>query len=148
MITDLLLSGIAETDLTKIQCILNCLARVVTKSPSLTRIVPLLRSLHWLPVKYRVHFKICLLTYMALHEELPVYLRSLIATSLPSCSLRSNRRITLSIPRTKTNTGARALSLWARSLWNNLSIYVRSATQVATSRRHLKTYLFNLAFPS
>ena len=49
-----LLSGIAETDLTKLQRVLNRLARVVTKSPPFTRSVPLLRSLHWLPVKYRV----------------------------------------------------------------------------------------------
>ena len=105
-----LLSGIAETDLTKLQCILNRLARVVTKSPPFTRSVPLLRSLHWLPVKYRVYFKIFLLTYKALHEEQPVYLCSLIATSLPSCSLRSNREITLSVPRIRTITSARAFS--------------------------------------
>ena len=142
-----LLSGIAETDLTKVQCVLNRLARVVTKSPPFTRSVALLRSLHWLPVKYRVHFKICLLTYKALHEEQPVYLRSLIAISLPSRSLRSNRGITLSIPRIKTNTSARAFSLCAPSLWNNLPLSVRSATSVATFRRHLKTYLFDLVFP-
>ena len=142
-----LLSGIAETDLTKLQRVLNRLARVVTKSPLFTRSVPLLRSLHWLPVKYRVHFKICLLTYKALHEEQPVYLRSLIAISFPSRSLRSNRGITLSIPRIKTNTGARAFSSCAPSLWNNLPLSVRSATSVATFRRRLKTYLFDLACP-
>ena len=92
-----LLSGFAETDLTKLQRVLNRVARVVTKSPSFTRSVPLLLSLHWLPVKYRVHFKTCLLIHRALHEEQPVYLRSLIATSLPSRSLRSNRGITLSV---------------------------------------------------
>ena len=111
-----LLSGIAETDLTKLQRVLNRLARVVTKSLPFTRGVPLLRPLHCLPVKYRVHLKICLLTYKALHEEQPVYLRSLIAISLPSRSLRSNRGITLSIPRIKTNTGARAFSSCAPSL--------------------------------
>ena len=106
-----LLSGMAETDFTKLQRVLNRLARVVTKSPPFTRSVPWLRSLHWLPVKYnRVHFKICLLTCKALHEEQPVYLHSLIAISLPSRSLRSNRGITLSIPRIKINTGARAFS--------------------------------------
>ena len=93
---------------TSSQRILNRLACVVTKSPPFTCNVPLLRSLHWLPVKYRLHFKICLLTYKALHEEQPVYLHSLIATSLPSHSLRSNRGITLSVPRIRTNTGARA----------------------------------------
>ena len=111
-----LLSGIAETDLTKLQRVLNCLARVVTKSLPFTRSVPLLHSLHWLLVKYRVHFKICLLTYKALHEEQPVYLRSLISISLPSHSLRSNRGITLSIPRIKTNTVARVFSSCAPSL--------------------------------
>ena len=142
-----LLSAIAETDLTKLQRVLNHLAHVVTKSPPFTRSVPLLHSLHWLPVKYRVHFKICLLTYKALHEEHPVYLHSVIATSLPSRSLRSNRGITLSIPRIKTNTGARAFSSCAPSLWNNLPLSVRSAIPSATFRRRLKTYLFDLAFP-
>ena len=142
-----LLCRIAETDLTKLPRVLNHLARVVTKSPPFTRTVPLLRSLHWLPVKYRVHFKICLVTYKALHEEQPVYLRSLITISLPSCSLRSNRGITLSIPRIKTNTGARAFSSCAPSPWNNLPLSVCSATSVATFRRRLKTYLFDLASP-
>ena len=126
-----LLSGIAETDLTKLQ-------RVYSHCP-------LLHSLHWLPVKYRVHFKICLLTYRALHEEQPVFLRSLIATSLPSRSLRSNRGITVSVPRIRTNTGARALGSCAPSLWNNLPLSVHPATSVATFRRRLKTSLFDLA---
>ena len=139
------LSGIVETDLTKLQRVLNRLARVVTKSPPLTRSVPLLRSLHWLPVKYRVHIRICLLTYKAPREVQPVYLLSLIAISLPSRSLRSNRGMTLLVPRIKTNTGARTFSPCGPSLWNNLPLSVRSATSVATLRRRLKTYLFDLA---
>ena len=31
--------------------------------------VPLLRSLHWLPVKFRIKFKACLLIYKTLHEN-------------------------------------------------------------------------------
>ena len=128
-----------------IEC--NWLIDWLHQAPPFTRSVPLLRSLHWLPVKYRVHFKICLLTYEAFHEEQPVYLHSLIAISLPSLSLRSNRGITLSVPRIKTNTSAKAFSSCAPSLWNNLPLSVHSATSVATFRRRLKTYLFNLAFP-
>ena len=71
-----LLCGIADTDLAKLQSILNRLAREVTKSPPFIRSVSLLRSLHWLPAKYRVHFKICLLTYKALL----LYTLSLLAT--------------------------------------------------------------------
>ena len=133
-----ILSGIAETDLTKLQRILNRLARVVTKSPPFPRSAPLLCSLHWLPVKYGVHFKICLLTYRALHEEQPVYLRSLIATFLPSRSLRSNCRITLSVPRIKTNTEGPC----APSLWNNFPLSVRSATLEDVSKHTFSTWPF------
>ena len=105
-----LLSGIADTDLAKRQCVQNRLARVVTKSPPFTRSVPLLRFLHWLPVKFRVDFKICLLTYKTLSEKQPVYLHSLLAAPLPSHSLRSNKGITLSVPRVKTNAGKRSFS--------------------------------------
>ena len=78
------LSGIVETDLTKLQLVLNRLARVLTKSPPSTRSVPLLPSFHWLPVKYRVHLKIFFLTYKALHEERPVYLHSLMPLKPPA----------------------------------------------------------------
>ena len=36
----------------KLQGVQNCLARVVTKSPCFCHITPLLKSLHWLPVRY------------------------------------------------------------------------------------------------
>ena len=111
-----LLYGIADIDLTRLQSVQNQLARLVTKSPPFTRSHPLLRSLHWLPVRFRILFKIHLLTYKTLHEKQPVYLHSMLATSIPSRSLRSNNDNSLSVPRVKTNTGARAF----QSLWNNL----------------------------
>ena len=111
-----LLSGIADTDLAKLQRVQNRLARVVTKSPPFTHSVPLLCSLHWLPVKFRVDFKICLLTYKTLSEKQPVYLHPLLATPLPSRSLRSNKGITLPVPRVKTNAGKMSFSSCAWSL--------------------------------
>ena len=41
--------------------------------PPFTCSVPLLCSLHCLPVNFRVDFKICLLTYMALREKQPIF---------------------------------------------------------------------------
>ena len=45
-----LLHNVAIKDITKLQRVQNCLARVVTRSPRLSRSLPLLKSLHWLPV--------------------------------------------------------------------------------------------------
>ena len=58
-----LLYGIADIDLTGLQRVQNRLARLVTKSPPYTRSIPLLHSLHSLPVRFRILFKINLLTY-------------------------------------------------------------------------------------
>ena len=86
------LYGITDTDLTKLQCVQNQLVHVVTKSPPFTWSVPLLHSLHWLPVIFRILFKISLLTYKILHDKKPAHFHSMLAASLPSCSLRSKKK--------------------------------------------------------
>ena len=84
-----LLYGIADIDLTRLQHVQNQLARPVIKSPPFTRTIPLFRSLHWLPVRLMIHFKINFLTYKTcvknslciytpcwLHRYLSVHMRS------------------------------------------------------------------------
>ena len=81
-----LLYDITVIDLTRYQHVQIRLAPLVTKSPPFTHSLPLLRSLHWLPVRFRKWFKIDLLTYKTLREKQPAYLHSMLAASLPSCS--------------------------------------------------------------
>ena len=61
-----LLYGIANIDLTRLQ---NRLALLITKSPPFTLSLPLLRSLRWLPVWFRILFKINLSTYKTLRGK-------------------------------------------------------------------------------
>ena len=72
-----LLFGIANKEIIQLQPIQNSLARVVTKKPPLTRGVPLLLSLHWLLIKFKIEFKTCLLTYETFNENQPDYLNAL-----------------------------------------------------------------------
>ena len=138
---DSLLYGIADIDLTRLQCVHNQLARLVTKSPPFTHSIPLLRSLHWLPVRFRILFKINLLTYKTLREKQPVYPHSMLAASIPSLSLRSNNDNSLSVPRVKTNTGARAFHSCAPSLfWTTSHCLSVQPVQLLPSRnmwRHI-----------
>ena len=117
----------SHVDLRSIFCVLSAIS--------------LLRSVQWLPVGFRILFKINLLTYQTMREKQPVYLHSMLAASIPSRSLKSNNDTSLSVPRVKTNTGARAFHSW-----NNLPLSVRSASSVATFKKYLKTHLFDLAF--
>ena len=106
-----LLYSIADIDLTRLQRIQNQLAHLATKSPPFTRSIPLLRSLHWLPVRFRILFQINLLTFKTLREKQPVYHHSMLAASIPSRSLRSNNDNILSVPRVETNTGLQLFTI-------------------------------------
>ena len=117
--------------LSRLQRVQHQLTRLVTKSPPFTRTVPLLRSLPWLPVRFRILLKINLLTYKTLREKQPGFLHSMLPASLPSRSLRSNNDNSLSVPREESNTGGRAFQSCTPSLWNNLPLSVRSATNSA-----------------
>ena len=58
-----LLHSTADFDLTRLQRVQNHLARLVMKSSPFTRSIPMLRSLHWLPGRFRIVFKINLLIF-------------------------------------------------------------------------------------
>ena len=100
-----LLYNITNIDLTRLQCVQNRLARSVTKSPPFTCRVPMLRSLQCLSARFRIMFKTNLLTHKTLCDKQPVYLQSMLATPLPSLSLRSNKDNSLSVSRVKTKKG-------------------------------------------
>ena len=61
-----LYSGISQTNLNKLQRIQNSLARVITNTSKYQHITPTLKKLHWLPIKQRIDYKTCLLTFKTL----------------------------------------------------------------------------------
>ena len=68
----------------KLQSIPNTLACIVTNQRKYAHVTPILKQLHWLPVKYRCMFKTATLVYKFLHSGSPSYLQPFL--SLSSCS--------------------------------------------------------------
>ena len=66
VVSNSLFHNMPEKDIARLQRVQNCLARVVTKAPRFSRSVPILKRLHWLPVKFRIHFKIYAITFRTL----------------------------------------------------------------------------------
>ena len=58
-----LLLGITKTQLARLQRVQNLAARIVTRTRRREHITPVLHSLHWLPVSYRIQYKVLLLTF-------------------------------------------------------------------------------------
>ena len=145
------LNNIAKQDLSKLQCVQNCLARVVLKAPRFSPSLPLLKQLHWLPVNYS-SISNCPLLHIALLQYVidfcqPPYLASLLHFSNIPRQLRSSTSQQLSIPRTKLNKGKRAFSVAAPIIWNELPTTLKSCERLASFRKNLKTYVFKIAFP-
>ena len=59
-----LFHNMPEKYIARLQCIQNCLARVITKAPRFSLSIPILEQLHCrFPVKFRIHFKICTIAF-------------------------------------------------------------------------------------
>ena len=81
---------------------------------------PLLRSLHWLPVKHRVTYKMAALTFKTMSSSTPAYLNDLIQTAVPVRPLRSSDAPLLIVPETRTEFARRSFSVAAPHTWNSL----------------------------
>ena len=125
-----LLNNISKRYLAKLQRVQHCLARVVLMAPRLSPSLPLLKQLHWLPVSYRINFKLSTLS-----TQQPPYLASLLYLSNIPRQLRSSIS-QLIVPKTKLNLGKRAFSVVAPRVWNELPITLKTSDN-----------LFQIAFP-
>ena len=106
----------------------NAAARLICSTPCFSHVTPVLFSLHWLPVKFRIDFKILIITFKAIHGQAPDYICNLInIRNFSTYGLRSNSELLLVSPSTKTKKtlGDRAFNAAAPSLSNKLPSAIR-----------------------
>ena len=148
--------SLTDFELRKLQLVQNSLCRVATRSSKSSHITPQLKKLHWLPVRYRVQFKIGLIIYKILNQGQPVYLRELFH---PYSSSRNTRQSTpkfkfLQIPtfdhrvHKSIKHFSNSFSHYVPVLWNSFPFHVRNSPSVASFRKHLKTHLFSSSVPT
>ena len=139
--------GVSQASLSRLQLVQNSAARLLTETRKREHITPVLASLHWLPVNFRIDFKILLFVFKALHGLAPVYITSLLKPHAPSRSLRSANQSLLVVPKTRLKSrGDQAFSVAAPRLWNELPLHVRLAPSLLVFKSRLKTHFYSLAF--
>ena len=86
------LLGVSSKNVTRLQRAQNAAARVVIwgSRRRSTNSVGLLKQLHWLPVDWRIKFKIACITYNTISTTQPAYLYSCLKHYTPSRTLRSS----------------------------------------------------------
>ena len=166
-----LLHGAPQYQLNRLQKLQNYAARVISRTPKYCHITPIRASLHWLPIRERLEYKLALYVYKALHGLCPDYISEMVVPYVPSRQLRSAEQDLVQVPSGKFNKyGQRAFAVAAPTLWNNLPPHVRSIKSskcpsntckkchtdgtcktrairsVNIFKRHLKTHLFRVAY--
>ncbi len=90
----------------------NAAARVLTRTRKNEHISPVLSTMHWLPIKHGIDFKILLITYKALNGLALQYLSELLSHHSPSRLLQSQNSGHLIIPIiTKSTAGGGSFSI-------------------------------------
>lgn len=74
-----LLYGLSAWQLNKVQRVLNTARSLACCSPRFSHITPLMYELHWLPLQQRIHFKILLFAFKAIHGIAPTYIQNLVS---------------------------------------------------------------------
>ena len=133
----------------KLQRVQNSAARLVLEESKFCHITPLLRALHWLPVAYRIVFKILLLTFKAIHKLTPTYISELVSLKETGGRyyLRSNDGKLLNVPSCKSlfTLGDRPFYMAAPRLRNDPALFVRNISSVNAFKKAL---YFRERFPA
>ena len=132
--------------LKKLQLVFNRAARLIVGTAPGERITQVLIDLHWLPIKDRIVFKICVLTYVAVGTGKPAYLRNKLSkfTIELGVSIRySHDPHRLNEPRMKKEIGTRSFKFSAPRLFNSLPRSVKDSGNLKVFKKRLKTFLFN-----
>ena len=112
-------------------------------------ITPALHQLHWLPVKFRDTYKLCVLIHAVHVGRCPCYIADLVTptSSLPG---RDRRRTVAGnryeMPAIHHKFGERFFSHAGLAAWNNLPPHVTATIDTDTFKISLKIYLFKLAY--
>ena len=141
--------NLPQSQLGRLQLILNSSARAVSRTPKFCHISPVLKSLHWLKIEQRIQYKIISITYNTLQSKKPCYLNNVLNLHSNRCT-RSSDVVTLQRPSviSRLKLINRSFTHHAPVLWNDLPINLRQPTTPCQSHINQTDFTPPLALSS
>ena len=138
-----LLASIPNTHISRLQRLQNWAARLVFNVTRQHDPKPLMVSLHWLPIKQRIVFKLLVCVFKSLNHLSPTYLSNCLQIYQPNRILRSSSSsVSLHYPRSRSLAGDRSFTVSASREWNNLPASLRQINSLKMFKKSLKSFLF------
>ena len=142
-----ILVNLRDNALKPLQRIQNMAAKITLGMRKYDSSTEALRTLHWLPIKQRIKFKICLMVEKCIRNEAPEYLQNLIKVRSNNTNMALRNDDDLEIPRTTgSHHGERAFSVAGPKLYNSLPDVCKNTETIISFKKKLKTHFFREAF--
>ena len=138
-----LLANCPKYLINKLQSVQNAAIRFIFNAKKRTPTSKLLKEAHFLPVEYRIKFKLCMLAHKSLIGESPGYIQEELKLYKPTRPLRVGRDV-LSIVTEKLQKDT--ISSKIAEEWNKLPFTLQATLQTKTFSKLLKTYFFKESF--
>lgn len=132
--------GISDNLIHQLQLVQNAAAKAIVGLYKYDHLGDTMKDLHWLPISYRIQYKILLLVYKCLNGMGPDYLSNMFHYA------NYNHLIYLTEPRVYTHYGERSFQKVGPKLWNELPLEIKNCMSLDSFKVYLKTFLFKRAY--
>ena len=143
-----LLTGLPRSTIAPLQRVQNAAARLVLNLGFRDHVTPALQQLHWLPVEYRIKYKLCALMHQIHTGRAPQYFVDSVQSVAESSrrpGLRSANTADYVKRCTRTKFGERCFS-HGPAAWNSLPASIKLTTDTNRFKKLLNAHLFHIAF--
>jgi len=140
------LAGLPWCTTEPLQHVLNAAAWLVLNLRMHDHVTPALQQLHWLPIEYRITYKLCLTMHLVYTIRASQYLSDCVQTVSRSNSRPGLRSFDTSKPRCRTRFGEHGFCYAGPTAWNTLPDHLHQISDTSLFNRRLKTELFCRAY--
>ena len=131
----------------RLQLVLNACIRFIYDLKRREHVTPYLAKAHILPVKYRIIYKSCMITYKVMNGLCPEYLNDTVKQYSDYINYNVHfTRAQCDVMMLKPSVSKNPMSEKLVTHWNSLPISLRYITELELFKKDLKTHLFVRAF--
>ena len=144
-----LLAGLSQSTITPLQRIENAAVRLVSGLRPRDHVTSSLHELHWLPIRYRIIFKLCLMLHNAHVGRSPRYIIDTLSRRANMANRgqhRSSASSKYELPALHLKIGEWAFSYSGPAFWNSLPSEMTSIRDTQTVKSRMKTHVFRLTY--
>ena len=139
--------GVCQTSIARLQFVQNAAACLVNQHIQMWPYHPVLSSLRWFPVHFRIQIKILMFVFKAINGLAPSDLSEILTLGNNERALRSSNHFILEVPRSwHKQSGDRSFAVASSKMWNKVPPNLRTIVDPVVLKSEIKTYLIELFF--